>query len=184
MIFNLSSKKRKNKYNSSPQLTYLQNSLIMSIVDTPKKDLSNVDDESYIRKVHTYSVKSSSKIFSFSIHAMYNRVNCYQNKCLVLKSYIPGINSLIGTKRPYAFYFWKYSQLITWMDRETPLFNKIPIFIRIDIFQSQWYYPKETEAPASNLITRYSQWSYITNFLRSFFCKNLVWKSKYCRYVS
>ena len=85
MIFNLSSKKRKNKYNSSPQLTYLQNSLIMSIVDTPKDNLSNVEGKYDMSKVRTSSENSSSPLFLCSICAMYNRVN-HAKKCPMLKS--------------------------------------------------------------------------------------------------
>ena len=47
----------------------------MSVVDTPEKDLSNVDGKSYMRKVITSSVNLSSTLFSCSIHSMYNRVN-------------------------------------------------------------------------------------------------------------
>ena len=76
----------------------------MSIVDNPENDLSNVDDKSYMRKVRTSSVKSSSTRFLCSIHAIYNRVNSAQKQRLVLKSYIPGNNSLIGTKRHYYIF--------------------------------------------------------------------------------
>ena len=54
MVVNLGSKKGKNNYNSSPKLTCLQNSLLMSIVDTPEKDLSNFEGKYYMRKVRTY----------------------------------------------------------------------------------------------------------------------------------
>ena len=75
ITINLGSKKGKNNKNSLPQLTRLQNYLLMSVVDTPEKDLSNVDGKYYMRKVITSSVNSSSKLFSCSIHSMYNRVN-------------------------------------------------------------------------------------------------------------
>ena len=45
IVINLVSKKVENNDNSSCQLTCLQNSLIISIVDTPEKDLSNVDQK-------------------------------------------------------------------------------------------------------------------------------------------
>ena len=54
MVVNLGSKKGKNNYKSSPKLTCLQNSLLMSIVDTPEKDLSNFEGKYYMRKVRTY----------------------------------------------------------------------------------------------------------------------------------
>ena len=53
----------------------LQNSLLMSIVDTPEKYLSKVDRKADMKKVRTSSVKSSSTLSSCSIRAMYNRVN-------------------------------------------------------------------------------------------------------------
>ena len=64
MIVNLGSKTGENNYNSSPQLTHLHNSILMSIIDTPEKDLSNVDRISDMRKVLTSSVKPSSTFFS------------------------------------------------------------------------------------------------------------------------
>ena len=65
MIVNLVSKKEENNDTSSCQLTCIKNSLLMSIVDTPEKDLSNVDQKYYTRKVRTSSVKSSSTLFSY-----------------------------------------------------------------------------------------------------------------------
>ena len=43
MIVNLGSKKLENNDTSTCQLTSLQSLLLMSIVDNPEKDLSNVD---------------------------------------------------------------------------------------------------------------------------------------------
>ena len=73
----------------------------MIIFDTPEKDLSNFDGKFDIRKICTSSVKSSSTLFSCSVRAIYNRVNRDQKKILVLKSYIPGINSLVSPKIHY-----------------------------------------------------------------------------------
>ena len=75
IIVNLGSKKGENNKKSSTQITRLYNSLRMSIVDNPEKDLSSVDRKSDTRKVSTSSVNSSSTLFYCSIHAMYNRVN-------------------------------------------------------------------------------------------------------------
>ena len=36
---------------------------------------------------------------------MYNRARCAQNKRLMLKSYIPGINTLILSKKHYEILF-------------------------------------------------------------------------------
>ena len=53
IIVNLGSKKGKNNDISSCQIACLNNSLLMSIFDTPEKDLSDVDRKSNIRKVRT-----------------------------------------------------------------------------------------------------------------------------------
>ena len=59
MVVNVGSKETKNKDNSSPQLTDIENSLRMSIFDTPEKDLSNVNGKYDMIKLRTSSVKSS-----------------------------------------------------------------------------------------------------------------------------
>ena len=69
IIVNLDNKKCENYDIYSCQLTNIQNQLLMSIVDTPEKDLYNADRKSDTRRVRTSSVKSSST------RAMYNRVN-------------------------------------------------------------------------------------------------------------
>ena len=64
MIVSLGSKKGgRGGDKSFPELTHLQTSLLMIIVDTPERDLSNVDGKFDIRKVCTSSVKSSSTLF-------------------------------------------------------------------------------------------------------------------------
>ena len=90
----------------------------MSIVDTPEKDLSNVDRKYDMRKVRTSSVNSSSTFFS-TIRAMYNIVNCDQKQRLVLKSYITGINPLIYPKRHYDNIFTEklVNELHDWIDK-------------------------------------------------------------------
>ena len=80
IIVNLCSKKGKNNNNSTCQLRLIQNVLLTSIVDTPEKDLPNVDRKSDMRKVRTSSIKSCSK--HFLIRAMWNRVNRGQNNVL------------------------------------------------------------------------------------------------------
>ena len=47
----------------------------MSIIDTSEKNISNVEWKYDTWKVHTFVVNSYSTIFSYSVHAMYNRVN-------------------------------------------------------------------------------------------------------------
>ena len=66
-IINLGSKKFEENNNSTFQLNHLQNSLLMSIVDTPEKDVSKVDRKLDKRKIRTSSIKSSSTLFSCSI---------------------------------------------------------------------------------------------------------------------
>ena len=72
MIVNLVSMKGENNANSSPQLTFLHHYLVMSIVDTPEKDLSNNDRKYDMMKLHISSVKWLLPLFLCSIHAMYN----------------------------------------------------------------------------------------------------------------
>ena len=72
MVVNFSSNKGKNNDNSSNQINRLHNSLIISIVNTPEKYLSNFDGKSDTIKVSAYSVNSSSTLCSYSIGAMYN----------------------------------------------------------------------------------------------------------------
>ena len=107
IIVNLLSKKFKYKTNSTFQLNRLQNKLLMSIVDTPEKDVSKVDRKLDNRKISISSINSSSTLFSCSIRAIYNRVHRAQNKRLVLKSYIPGINTYILSNKHYEIYFLK-----------------------------------------------------------------------------
>ena len=57
----------------------------MSIVDTPEKDVSNVDRKTYKRKICTSLINSSSTLFSFPIRAMFNRVHRAQSQCLALE---------------------------------------------------------------------------------------------------
>ena len=85
IIVNLGSKGGDNNYNSSPQVSRLNNSLLMSIIDTPEKDLSNSEGKSVTRKFLTSLVESYSTLFSCSVRAMYNRVNSDQNQRLKLK---------------------------------------------------------------------------------------------------
>ena len=59
IIVNLGSKKCENNDTSNFQITGLQNSLLMSIVKTPQKDLSNIDRKYDTRKVNTSSIKLS-----------------------------------------------------------------------------------------------------------------------------
>ena len=59
MIVNLVSKRVYNDENSSPRLSCLHSSLIISIVDTPENYLSRGEVKYVTSKVNTYSVKSS-----------------------------------------------------------------------------------------------------------------------------
>ena len=75
IIVNLGIKKDKNSNKLSPQLTRLQNSLLISIVENPERGLSNVEGKYDMNKSRTSSVNSSSKLFLCSIRSMYNRVD-------------------------------------------------------------------------------------------------------------
>ena len=100
LIVDLVSNKGCNKENSSIQLSNIQNLLLIIIVNIPEKDLSNVEGKSDTRKLHTSSITSYST-FLCSVRAMYNRVHHNQKQCLVLKSYIPRIDSWMGSKIKY-----------------------------------------------------------------------------------
>ena len=62
IIVNVGCKKGTNNENWSLQLSCPHNSLLMSIVEAPKKDLSNFEEKSDTIKVHTSSVDSSSTL--------------------------------------------------------------------------------------------------------------------------
>ena len=93
MIVNLSNKKCKNNNKSTGNLNHIHKLLFVIIVETPEKGVSNVDRKLDKRKIRTSLIKSSSTLFYFSIPAMYNRVHCAQNQRLMLKSFIPAINT-------------------------------------------------------------------------------------------
>ena len=64
IIVNLGNKKCKNNNNSTGHINHIQISLLTSMVDTPEEGVSNVDRKLEHRKVRTYSIKSSSTLFS------------------------------------------------------------------------------------------------------------------------
>ena len=85
MIVNLINKKCENNNNSTGHLNHIQKSFLISIVDTPEKDVSNVDRKLDKRKIRTSLINSSSTLFSCSIREMYNIVHSDQNQGLMLK---------------------------------------------------------------------------------------------------
>ena len=102
MVVNVGSEKCGNNYNSSPKISHLQNSLLMSIVLAPEKDVSCVEGKSDTSKVHIY-LEKSSKLFLCSVKSLYNRVHHCQKQRLILKSNISGIDSCIGSNRYLNF---------------------------------------------------------------------------------
>ena len=58
MIVNLSNKRYKNNNNYTGHLNHIQKLLWMSIVDTPEKDISNVDRKVVKRKIRTSRINS------------------------------------------------------------------------------------------------------------------------------
>ena len=70
IIVNLGIHKCEDNNNSTHQMNHLQNWLLMIIVNTPEKDVSKVYRKIDKRKIRTYSIKSSSQLFSCSIHVM------------------------------------------------------------------------------------------------------------------
>ena len=101
IIVNLGKKIWENSKNSKCHINNIHKSLLISIVDTPEKNVSNIDRGLEKRKVRTSSINSSLLLFSCSISEMYNRVHCSQNQRLMLKSYIPEINQSIFPKKRY-----------------------------------------------------------------------------------
>ena len=155
MIVNLSYKKCKNKNNSAGHLNHIQKSLLISIVDTPEKDVSNVDSKVDKRKVRTFSIKSSSTLLSYLERAMHNIVHCAQNQRLVLNSFIPAINTSIFPKEIlWKYIFWKTYHWITCLDLRSSSCNTSPQCQRLSFLQNKWYSGKETKASTSNLSTR------------------------------
>ena len=104
IIVNLGRNKGDKNDNSSPQIYRLHNSLLISIVGNPEKYLSNVVGKADTSKVRTSSVKSYSTLFSWSACEMYNRVHHDKKQRLVLRLYIPGIDSWIDPKRYYIYF--------------------------------------------------------------------------------
>ena len=101
IIVNSSNNKFEKNKKSTGHLNQFHKLLLMIIVDTPVKDVPNVDSKLDKRKIPTSLINSSSKLFSCSIRAMYNRVHRAQNQRLVLKSFIPEINKSIFPKKNY-----------------------------------------------------------------------------------
>ena len=95
IIVNLSNEKYKNNSNSTYHINLIHKSLLMIIFDTPEKDVSNFDGKLDKRTIRTSLIKSSSTLFSCSMRAMYNRLYRAQNQRLMLKSFIPDINTSI-----------------------------------------------------------------------------------------
>ena len=85
IIVNLGSKICEKNDTFTCQLTCLHNWLLMSIFETPEKDLSNVDSKSDMRKLRTSSVKLSSTLLFCSIRAISDSVNRAQRRRLMLK---------------------------------------------------------------------------------------------------
>ena len=117
MIVNFGNKKCENNNNSKFHINHIQKSLLMSIFDAPEINVSNIGRKLYKGRVRTYSINSSSTLFSCSIRVMYNRFHRAQNQCLMLKSFIPAINKSIFPKKHYENIFsGKFYQLITGLD--------------------------------------------------------------------
>ena len=101
---------------------------------------------------------------------MYNGFNRDQKKRLMLKSYIPGIYSLMGPKRYYNTFFLKKLSVFTQLDRETPSYNSISKCVRLCFCRTKWQSMKETEAPALNVSMQAAQLSYFTSIARWISC--------------
>ena len=102
-------KKCENNNNSTCQLRCLHNILLMNIVNTPEKDLS--EKSTYIFR------KIIINIFPSSIREIYKKVNSSQKECLVLSSYLPRINTSILPRIFYdnIFYLKLVHELNPWI---------------------------------------------------------------------
>ena len=100
MIANLVSKKCEYNNNSTCQLNHPHNSLLMSIVDTPENNVSNVDRKLDKRKIHTYSISHHQHYFLVQYVQCIIELIVIKRR-LVLKSYIIGINTSIFPKKHY-----------------------------------------------------------------------------------
>ena len=92
--------------------------LLIGIVETPEKGVSNVDRKLDKRKLRTSLIKSSSTLFSCSISALYNIFHRAQNKRLMMKSYIRSINTSILLKKHYENIFSEklINELHAWIE--------------------------------------------------------------------
>ena len=90
-----------------------------------------------IRKVRTSSIKSPSTIFSCSKGAMYNRVNRAKKQCLMLNSYLHGMNTSIFLNRHYNNIFSGklVYELHDWIENH-PNILKPPQCLRLIICQN------------------------------------------------
>ena len=138
IIFNLSNNTCENNNNSTGHINHIQNTLLMIIVDIPKKYVSNFDRKLDHRKVRTSPIKSSSTLFSCSIRAMYNGVHRAQNKRLMLKSFIYAINTSIFPKKQYENIFPEeiLNELHAWVENYPHVIYspnvKDSVFVKID----------------------------------------------------
>ena len=138
MIVNLSNKIFENNNKSTGHINNTQKLLLMSIVDTPEKDVSNVDRKVYKRKIRTSLIKSSSTLFSFSVRSIYNIVHNAQNQRLVLKSFIPAINASIFPLKYYENIFSEklINELHAWIENRPHVIHspnvKDSVFVKIN----------------------------------------------------
>ena len=122
-----------------------------------------------MRKVRTSSVKSPSTVFSFSVCTMYNKVNHDQKQRLMLKSYLPGINSSSFPKRHYNSIFSEnlVNELHAWIEIHPHVIHfpnlKDLLFVKINGNLVK------KEAFTSNISTRDAQLYDSTNFPGRFF---------------
>ena len=65
IIVNLNNNKCKNNNKSTGHINHIQKLVLLSIVDSPEKDVSNVYSKVEKRKMFTSLIKSPSTIFSY-----------------------------------------------------------------------------------------------------------------------
>ena len=158
IIVTLGINKWEDNNNGTCQLNHPQNLLLISIVDTPKKDISTIDRKSEKRKIRTSSVESSPALFYSSIWAMYNIFYRAQNKHLMLKSFILKIGICILTKKNDENIFSEklVNELHSWIENHPHVIH-LPNVKRLIFCEKLMVVFKESETSTSNISTRATQ---------------------------
>ena len=136
MIVDLSNNKCQNNNNSTGHINHIQISLLMSIVDTPEKYVSNVDRKLDKRKIRTSLIKSPSKLFlvqyvQFIIEFIVLKINVSCWSHLFLQSI-----HQFSLRNIMKIYFLKTYQWITCLNWKSPSCNTFHQCKRLSVCQN------------------------------------------------